>query len=475
MTLTSRLYAHKVRYLTLLVGAAFLTGCASVSPEGAIADVRQLVGSERAAGLKSVVSDEDERTRTAEADRLLTKPLGMNDAVQLAMINNRSVQISLGELGVSQAELAQASRIENPRFTFSKKKDGEVSEYERSYQIDILGVFLIPWRMQIESRQMEQQKLRVASDITRTALEARKAWVNAVAASQSAKYMTDVNEAAEASATLAKRMAAVGNFSKLTYAREQAFYAESTAQLARAQQAAVESKETLVRILGLSGRDVERLVLPDRLPELPKAPREFDAAAANAVANRFDIQMAKQDFEATARSLGLTRTTRFVNAIETSYLRNSDNQGGRPRGYELSLELPLFDWGGAKVARAESTYRIAMNRAAQVGINAESEVRASYLGYRSAYDLARHYRDEIVPLRKAISDENQLRYNGMLIGVFELLADAREQVASVNEYMDALRAYWEADANLEMATTAGSPMESGASKFEMAAGSSGGH
>jgi outer membrane protein TolC len=84
-------------------------------------------------------------------------------------------------------------------------------------------------------------------------------------------------------------------------------------------------------------------------------------------------------------------------------------------------------------------------------------VREAYAAYRTAYDLARHYRDEIVPLRKRISEENVLRYNGMLIGVFELLADSRQQIASVNAYIEALRDYWVTDTNLELALTGKSP------------------
>jgi len=73
-----------------------------------------------------------------------------------------------------------------------------------------------------------------------------------------------------------------------------------------------------------------------------------------------------------------------------------------------------------------------LQRAADTAINARSEVREAYGSYRSAWDIARHHRDEIVPLRQRIAEENVLRYNGMLIGVFELLADTREQIASVN-------------------------------------------
>ena len=102
----------------------------------------------------------------------------------------------------------------------------------------------------------------------------------------------------------------------------------------------------------------------------------------------------------------------------------------------------------------------AVNRTAEVAVNARSEVRESYSAYRTAYDLARHYRDEVVPLRKRISDENLLRYNGMLASVFELLADSREQVRSVTAYVEALRDFWTADTDLQTAITGRSPTAS---------------
>ena len=117
-------------------------------------------------------------------------------------------------------------------------------------------------------------------------------------------------------------------------------------------------------------------------------------------------------------------------------------------GYEIALELPLFDWGTARVARAETLYRQALDRAAQTAIDARSEVREAYRHYRLSHDIAKHYRDEIVPLRKRIAEENLLRYNGMLIGVFDLLADARAQIASVTGYVEALRDFWIAEADL---------------------------
>ena len=148
-----------------------------------------------------------------------------------------------------------------------------------------------------------------------------------------------------------------------------------------------------------------------------------------------------------------------------SQQRNRERR--RKKGYELELALPIFDFGDAVRTGAQARYMAALNRTAKLAVDASSQVRETYSGYRTAYDLARHYRDEIVPLRKLIADENLLRYNGMLIGVFELLADAREQIGSVVQAIEAQRDFWLADAALQgaligipMSGTSMNPMSS---------------
>ncbi len=137
--------------------------------------------------------------------------------------------------------------------------------------------------------------------------------------------------------------------------------------------------------------------------------------------------------------------------LDLGYVRNSSAGQESAPGYAITLELPLFDWGTSRVAKSEAIYMQSVNKVAQAAVDARSEARQGYLDYRSAYDLARHYRDQVIPLRKKISDETMLRYNGMLVSVFELLADSREQAAAVNGYIDALKDYWIAQTNLEAA------------------------
>jgi outer membrane protein TolC len=287
-------------------------------------------------------------------------------------------------------------------------------------------------------------------DVLSHAADVKRAYYNALAAEQNLRYMGQVKEAAEAGAELARRMAEVGNWNALRRAREQSFAAEAGLNLARAQQAQVASRERLNRLLGLWGEQL-LYTLPERLPDLPAEPTDQPQIEQTALAQRLDVQAARWMAEATAKNLGLSRITRWINLLEVGAMRNSSNEAPVQTGWELNVELPLFDWSGSRSAQAQALYMQAVHQAARVAVDARSEVREAYHGQRAAYDIARHYRDHVVPNAQRISEENLLRYNGMLIGVFELLADARSQVSTVNASIGALRDFWLAQADLDMA------------------------
>ena len=445
------------RLPAVLLTAVMVSSCATLSGD---AGFRSVQDAARERGLKKdaawIRDDKSREAARASIRKLLQAPLDLDAAVQIALLNNRGLQATYADVGIAEADVVQAGRLRSPGFSYARLRRGDEIEIERTFLFDLLGLITMPIRTELEKRRYETTKSRVAAEILRVASDTRGAWYRAVSAQESAKYAGQVKDAAEASAELARRMAAAGNFSKLDQAREQVFYAEATAQLARTRQSALAERERLIRLMGLWGDDLAFKV-PERLPDLPKAAREIRDIEAQALSQRFDVQSAVNDAEAIAQSLGLTRATGFISVLEVGYQRNSETHQPRQTGYEIQLRLPIFDWGSARYARAEYTYMQAVDRAADTAVRARSEVREAYHAYRTAFDLAKHYRDEIVPLRKRISDENVLRYNGMLISVFELLADARTQIASVNAYIEALRDFWIADSSLQFVMTGGSP------------------
>jgi outer membrane protein TolC len=443
---------------TLCAAAAtlFLAGCSTFSADGGFGAVEQLTKERTGQSVKWQRTEADVGTAQARVAELLKEPLSPDGAVELALLNNKGLQAEFQDLGIAESDLVRAGRLRNPSFSFGRMSGGHGVEIERAIVFDVLGLITMPFAREVEQRRFEQAQLRAAYDAVGLAADTRRAYFAAVAAQELVKYYGQVKLAAEASNELAKKMVQAGNFPKLTQMREQAFYAEATAQLARAQQHAVAERERLTRLLGLSGQQVG-FPLPERLPELPKVATQAKTAEQTAMDKRLDVLMAKRSTDAVARSLGLTKATGMMNVLYLGYKNKSVTGAERENGYEIELELPLFDFGKTRVARAEATYMQAVNRTAEVAVNARSEVRESYSAYQTAFNLAKHYRDEIVPLRKRISEENLLRYNGMLIGPFELLADSREQVASITAYVESLRDYWVADTNLQTALTGRSP------------------
>jgi outer membrane protein TolC len=427
-----------------------LGGCTTLSDDSGFDPVAQVTKDRLGKDLAWPRTDADRSAIDQRVAELLAEPLSADAAVQVALLNNPGLQASFHELGIADADRVQAGHLPNPGFSFSRTGQGSYSEIERSLQFNLVRLVMLPTLTEIESRRVEQTRGAVALGVLSLATQTRKAHIQAVAATETVHYMRQVQAAAEAGAELARRQLQAGNWNKLQQAREQSFYADAALNLARAEQTRDAARERLTRLLGLWGAQTQ-FRLPDRLPDLPGTPNDRPDIEQAAMAQRLDVQAARLATEQLARNLGLTRATRFVNVLEVSALNKSFSDSPSERGYEVTLELPLFDWGDARVARAEAIYLQAVARTAETAINARSEVRGAYAGYRSSFEIARHFRDEIVPLRKRISEENLLRYNGMLIGVFELLADARSQIGSVNGYIDALRDFWLAQADLEMA------------------------
>ena len=440
-----------------------LAGCASTAIDRNFNDVQELSRKSLGADVKWLTTDDQRRQAQADVDALLAQPLDGDGAVHISLAYSPALQAMLYEAAANSASATQAARLPNPVFAFERlaRNVGSLQELEitRSLSVSLLDLLLLPARLRLADYQQQATRISLAASVVQAASEARQAWVNAVASQQSAQYAQQVKATADASAEIARRMQAVGNFSKLQRAREQAFAADAVTLLARAMQAARTSREALVRTLGLNDSQGAALKLPDRLPDLPASIRDEGAVAQAAIGSRLDIRLARANLDFIAREQGVTNVTSFVNAFEIGV--KEDKVTGQPgqRGYDLSVPLPIFDFGDAARSRAQSTYMAAFHRAAQLIVDANSQVRDSYGAYRTAYDISKHYRDEIVPLRKSIAEENVLRYNGMLIGVFELLADSREQIGSVIQAIDAQRDFWLADAALQ-ATLIGRPVSS---------------
>lgn len=456
---TAQSHARRLGRWMAAASAVLLSGCASFSPDGGMGVVTATVSQDLGKEAVALRTPEDTVFARAATVRLLSRPLSADAAVQIALLNNRGLQAAYNELAIAEARAVEGSLPPNPSLSLTRIAGSVEIEVERKIIANVLALATLPVRSEIAAARFRQAQIAALSETLRVAADTRRAYYRAVAARELAGFLAQAQTGAETAAKLATRLGESGGMNKLDQAREQVFYADITAQLATTRQRADSEREALIRSMGLWGDDLA-FKMAGALPPLPSKPQSLPGIETEAVRRHVDLQIGRIELDALAKAYGLTQATRFINILDAGLAAKDikDKATGekiRERGFDVELQIPIFDFGEVRVREAEATYMQAVNRLTERAVNVRSEARDAYRSYRSAYDIAAHYQREVLPLRKIISDETLLRYNGMLIDVFALLAEARQRIAATTAAIEAKRDFWLAATDLNTAVMGG--------------------
>jgi outer membrane protein TolC len=443
---------------TIVVVALGISACAPFSPDAGMSVVSDITGSSIGKDVVFIRSAEDAARADGAVQRLMSRPLTADAAVQVALLTNKGLQAAYDDLALAETDFVRQSLPPNPVFSVMSIAGDGASEVERRVVGDILALATLPVRSDIARDRFRQAQLKASLETLRLAGEVRRIYYKAIAANELTALLTDAKATAEAAAHLAKRLGETGSISKLDQAREQVFDAETAAELATARLEMSRLREQLARLLGLADAG-PGFRLPDHLPPLPGRLRTSAAIESDAVGHRIDLQIARLELVALAKSLDLTEATRFVTLLDLAGIdRRTTEPGVAPfseRGFDIQFQIPIFDGGEVRVRQAAETYRRAYNRLTEKAVNVRSEAREAYRAYRSAYDIASQYQRNVLPLRQTITEEMQLRLSSMQVDVFALVTEARQRVASLRAAIDARRAFWIAQSELSTAVNGG--------------------
>jgi outer membrane protein TolC len=444
--------------VTALLSTLALSGCATFSSDGGMNVVANVAGETIQKDVVAIHSDEEAESARNAVQRLLRRPLTVDAAVQIALLNNKGLQASYNELALAEAGMVQESLPPNPTFSIFRIAGNGALEAERQVVGNILALSTLSFRSEIARQRFQKAQLRAAEETLRLAADVRRTYFRAVAANELVGLLADAKATAESTAQLALKLGQTGALNKLDQAREQVFYAETTADLATLRQDAASSRERLIRLLGLWDGDIG-FRLPGKLPPLPQRPLSLPGIEVDAVEHRIDLQIARIELDALAKSLNLTEATRFVTLLDVAGVdrktRDPTGTSFSERGFDVQFQIPIFDGGEVRVRQAAETYNQAFNRLTEKAVNVRSEARDAFRVYRSTYDIAGHYQREVLPLRKIISDEMQLRFSSMQVDVFALLSEARQRIAGLRAAIEAKREFWLAQSELKTAVNGG--------------------
>jgi outer membrane protein, heavy metal efflux system len=429
-----------------------LSGCAGVNPEPAFKDVNQTVTARLGSPVRWPLTATD-RPAADPVAALLRADLTAQSATAVALLNSRSLQASFEEIGISQAELAQASRLPDPLLAAAWRiPDRPPSAVDAEYSVagDILGLLTLPARKQIAARNLEQTKLAVADGVLRLAARAQTAFYTLQAQMQLAGRLGVIAAVNDAAADVARRQFAAGDIAALELREQQAAAAQSHFDLMQAQAKVQTDRERLNRVLGLADGQLGWHLAPT-LPALPPPEPPLNDLEAVAIGQRLDLAALRRHAESLADALRLQQHTRYLAGLNLGVDTERMPDGQRVTGPTLDLGLPLFDQGQPAVAKLAAEYRQARDTYQARAATVRSEVRearADLLASRAAVEFADR---ELLPLRQQVLGETLLRYNAMAASTGDLLlAKEREQTAEA-ERIGALRDYWLARVALERA------------------------
>lgn len=436
----------------VLIAAALLAGCGP-APDNHFRNVQTLATDRLGQRVEWNGHTADDREVERRLDRLLARPLTVEAAVQVALLNNHKLQATFEDLGIAQADLVQAGLLKNPvldlnvrfpdRKPFKTYLDFAAAE-------NLLDIFLIPARKKIAAAQLAEAESTVAQEVFSLAAETASAFYAWQGAEQMAELRQSIADASTASLDSSKGLREAGNITELDYLSERAQAARSRVELSAAKSDAADARERMNALMGAWGSRIG-WTAPTRLPELPVDDVPLDGLETLAIEQRQDLSAARQEVLTQSRIYGLTVDTRFFASADAGIEAERETDGQWRIGPTISLPVPLFDQGQAAIARANAFVRQSHQKYAALAVEIRSQVRAAHMRMFNARTTARLYHDEILPTQEKLLEETQLRYNGMLVGVFQLLQAKRDQIDAAAQYVQSLRNYWTARAELERA------------------------
>jgi cobalt-zinc-cadmium efflux system outer membrane protein len=432
------------------LAVAALAGCATVPKDAGFGDVRRDVADRTGQAVEWDRGTEADYAASQRVRSMLAAGIGADEAVQVALLNNRGLQATYEGLGVAQAELVQAGLLRNPVFDADVKflEGGGGTLVELAVVQDFLDVLYIPVRRKVATASFEAEKLRVTGAVLDLAGEARRAFYDHAAAEQTLELRRTVAAATEASYDLARRLREAGNITALDLANEQALHEAAKLELARAESAVLETRERLNVLMGLWGPDTN-WTLRQRLADPPAEEPATDDVERRAVEQSLELAEARRQAEAAGRTLGLQRSLGLLPEVQAGAAAEHEPEGDWAIGPAVSLPIPLFDQGQAKVAAAAAELRRARRQYVAAAVEVRSAARSARNRLVAARDRAVYVKQVLLPLRQEITRQSQLQYNAMLIGGFQLLQAKQAEVEAGVAYVEALREYWVARSDLQ--------------------------
>lgn len=442
-------FRHRIAIVSLI--AMVLGGCTSMDPQPAFQEVRQSVA-KRTGHLVQWNSDgKEDHAVQARIGSMLENDLTLEEAIQIALLNNQRLQGIYERLGVAQANLVQAGLLRNPIFEadlkFLNNVSGTKAVLEMAVVQDFLEIFMIPLRKRLAKAELAMTQAEITAAIFDLTSDVKIAFISLQAVGHTLEMRKEILQSTEASYDVAQRLHRAGNLTDLALANERALYEQSKLAVATAQTNVLEARENMNVLLGLWGESIQWRI-NGVLPKTPEKEMDITRLEERAISSSLDLDLLRNQMRVVASRTGMEATELVFPELGSGAAAEYD-PGQWSVGPALAIGVPIFDWGQARTAAGRRQLQRLWKEYTATAVEIRAAVRAAKYRLRNARRQCEYYRRVVVPLAEKITAESQLQYNAMQLGVFQLLQAKRNEISVQGQYILARRNYWVARTELE--------------------------
>ncbi len=441
-----------------------LAGCAGVDPRADFDAAR--AGIQAATGVDSVFDPAAPVLTEAEIAAALADGLDLDEALSLALLNNRRIQAGFLELGVGHAEFVQAGLLSNPTLglAFLFPSGGGRVRAGGDLVQSVSDLWRIPHRKEIARLDQEQRLLVLSRFAGELVADVKSAYLDAVVARAARDTAAASREHARAVLAAVQRRSEIGVATRTEVDAAHGSVLTAELEEQRLERDASLARQALATLLSLP-TDASALVLTDGIPAAVLPPGDAAALVARADHQRLDLRasaLAVSAAEAQVRH-ERARAAPAVDAGIAAERPEGDASTSLLAGLAGSIEIPVFDQNQARIAAAE--YRRDALRKEHEALAAEvtHAVRGALERARSAQAAAQFADGELLPQAEAAA---ALASRAYALGETTALAllDSQRALLQARQSAAAARAA-AARAHLDLERALGAPLGASAPRY----------
>lgn len=413
-------------------------GCATVDPRPSLQNADATM--ERHSGVKTTWAQlPAPRELVPNADGVVA----LEDAISLALVNNRALRADLEIIGQMQAEVVQAGLLANPVLSLMTgfPEAGGRASIAFGLSKDFAELWLIPSRKRAAQATVRQRVLMAAKNaidlIAEVTIAYRTLGYQALAVELEEKNLGVIRESME----IAQVRLRTGSSTQLdvNLIRARLVAAEVDLQQARADFQLTQRK--LMRLMGVANATDAWMPTPLTMDEPPIPQWDENLMVEAALLHRLDVQTARWELESAMAALELERrkvmpmlgvgiggerferratpdrdiladtvraTTAAGGELTAPDIQSSAERRQERRqeidfilGPSFEIPLPIFDQNQAQIAKAHYRARELAERLAEAEQQATEGVRAALVTLKINAEKERIFRQSLVPIEES--------------------------------------------------------------------------